>query len=84
MGVRFIGQDWSRDQLRPIQVDDHGESEGWPVMGRIGDATIAPPRKRADFHVVAYREIGLYRDPRGAACCPLGGSASILQGTGRV
>ena len=56
------------------RVEDRGESEGWPVAGRIGDARIALTRKRADFHVVAYREIGLYRETRkGTMCCPLRG-----------
>jgi hypothetical protein len=50
----------------PVRVEDRGESEGFPVMGRIGDAMIAPTRKGADFRVVAYREIGLlYLTPEG-------------------
>ncbi len=83
VGVRFIGQDWLRDRLQPIRVEDHGESECRPVMGRIGDATIAPPRKRADFHVVAYREIGLYRDPeRRWSAVPSGAVRPSLTGQG--
>jgi hypothetical protein len=44
-------------------------------MGEIGDETIAPTRKGADFRVVAYREIGLlYLSPKGMdIILPLGG-----------
>ena len=49
----------------PQWVKDRGESECRAVMVRIGDATIAPTRKGADFHVVAYREIGLHQPPEG-------------------
>lgn len=37
------------------EVKDAGESEWRLVIGRIGDETIAPTRKRADFRLVAYR-----------------------------
>ena len=37
------------------RVKECGESEGHPVMGWIGDETIAPIRKDADFRMVAYR-----------------------------
>ncbi|GEM_PF-2521641 len=40
-------------------VKDRGESECLAVMAGIGDETIAPTRKGADFHVVACRKIGL-------------------------
>ena len=46
-------------------VKDRGESEGRAVTARIGDATIAPTRKGADFHVVASRERGLHQPPDG-------------------
>jgi hypothetical protein len=39
----------------PQKVKDAGTSERRPVIGRIGDETIAPARKRADFRRVAYR-----------------------------
>jgi hypothetical protein len=40
-------------------------------MVRIGDATIAPTRKGADFRLVAYREMGLeLANPKGER--PLG------------
>jgi hypothetical protein len=34
-------------------------------MGWIGDETIALTRKRADFHLVIYRKIGLLIAPGG-------------------
>lgn len=34
-------------------------------MGRIGDETIALTQKRADFHLVIYRKIGLLIAPGG-------------------
>ncbi|BBA34865.1 glycosyltransferase [Methylocaldum marinum] len=53
-------------------VKDRGKSEGRFVMDRIGDETIAPTRKGADFRVVAYREIGLSTNPRGDGYIPSG------------
>lgn len=46
-------------------VKDRGESESCAVTAQIGDATIAPTRKGADFHVVASRERGLHQPPEG-------------------
>ena len=43
----------------PKQVEEDGKSECLPVMGGIGDETIALTRKRADFHLVTLREKGL-------------------------
>jgi hypothetical protein len=40
-------------------IKDGGESECSAVMVEIGDETIAPTRKRADFHQVTRRKIGL-------------------------
>ena len=65
-------------------VKDRGKSEGRFVMDRIGDETIAPTRKGADFRVVAYREIGLSTNPRGDGYIPSGRNASISDGLGRV
>lgn len=65
-------QDDPQGSLLPLRVEDRGESEGFPVMGRIGDETIAPTRKSADFRVVAYRKIGLLTNPRGDGCIPTG------------
>ena len=41
------------------QVEDDGKSECLSVMGWIGAETIALARKRADFHLVICRKIGL-------------------------
>ncbi len=41
-----------------MQVEEDGKSECLPVMGRIGDETIALTRKRADFHLVTLRKKG--------------------------
>ena len=49
-----------------MRVEDRGKSERRAVMARIGDATIAPTRKGADFHVVVCRETGLHQPPEGA------------------
>lgn len=58
----------------PMWVKDRGESECSLVIGEIGDETIAPTRKGADFRVVAYREIGLlYLTPEGMETSPPGG-----------
>jgi hypothetical protein len=48
-----------------VQVGDDGKSECFSVMERIGDETIALTRKRADFHLVIYRKIGLLIAPGG-------------------
>jgi hypothetical protein len=55
----FGRQGWPQGHLRMQQVEDDGKSECLPVMGRIGAETIAPTRKRADFHLVICRKIGL-------------------------
>jgi RNA-directed DNA polymerase len=39
-----------------LRVGEAGGSERRPVTGRIGAATIAPPRKRADFRLVFHHE----------------------------
>jgi len=44
--------------MQLLRVKDCGKSECRSVTGRIGDETIAPTRKSADFRVVVYREIG--------------------------
>ena len=49
----------------PKQVEEDGKSECLSVMEGIGDETIAPTRKRADFHLVIYRKIGLLIAPDG-------------------
>lgn len=43
----------------PVREQDCGKSERQAVMVWIGDAMIAPARKGADVHAVAYCEIGL-------------------------
>jgi hypothetical protein len=48
-------------------------------MAWIGDAMIAPTRKGADFHVVAYREIGLLHPPGGR---PLRGALTLRDRAG--
>ena len=42
-------------------VEDDGKSERLTVMVGIGDETIAPTRKRADFHLVTLRKKGLFK-----------------------
>lgn len=67
-----------------LWAKDRGKSEGWSVMDRIGDETIAPTRKGADFRVVAYREIGLLTNPEGMDASLRWRNASISDGIGRV
>ena len=60
------GQRKSQDYLMLQWVEDDGKSERLIVMVGIGDETIAPTRKRADFHLVTLRKKGLFnRNPTG-------------------
>ena len=66
-----------------MQVEDDGKSECLVVMTGIRDETIALTRKRADFHLVIYRKIGLLIAPGGDdVTFPQGIVASFLSGTG--
>jgi hypothetical protein len=57
--ARLADKDGRKVFSRSQQAEDDGKSERPPVMGGIGDETIAPTRKCADFHLVICRKTGL-------------------------